>query len=398
VEISPRTLDVPAPASSAARPAPRLGSADEAKSLLESGLDDLPEALAQVDDSGGEGTEIIERATALHLAACQALRPVPVALAEELFERACDDAFGTFDRADETYAELLGKTGLTEYRQLAEAAYARLPALAPGGDNTHTGRRRLLTTILDRFAERDGDVDRRIALRRAALQSAHDYLQLAQFCLSQNRPALALQAAEEGTWLFEDHRATPALVVFVAERLAAEGRGHEAIATLWRGFEHTPSLSLFQALLELDAADAAERALGVVRARQGAAGKADRWRIGALVELELEMLMVTARLLEAWEVSRRHSVPDELLLRLARESEATLPGEAVAAYRRAVERQIGLTNRGAYEAAWRLLVRLAAIETPGEHAAFVDALGARHRAKRSLLPMLNRHMVGRVAS
>ncbi len=307
------------------------GAAADAKALLETVLDDLPEALEQVDDSGGQGTEIIERTAALHLEACRALRPDPVVLAEELFERAETDDYGSFDRADETYADLLGDRGLAEYRRLTEAAYARLPAFASGEAYTISASRRRLTSVLDRFAERDGDVDRRIALRRAALGGAQDYLHLAQFCLSQGRPALALKAAEDGAWLFEDHSAT-ALIVFLAERLAADGRAHEAITALWCGFERTPAFALFQALTELGAPDAADRALGILRARQAATGKADRWRHGALVELELSILMATARLPEAWEVTRRDPVSDSLLLRLAEVSETALPAEAAAAY------------------------------------------------------------------
>ena len=53
--------------------------------------------------------------------------------------------------------------------------------------------------ILDFFAERDGDVEARIALRMRDLSSPWDYLQLAEFCLSQGRQDEALRRAEEGT-------------------------------------------------------------------------------------------------------------------------------------------------------------------------------------------------------
>lgn len=368
------------------------GAAAEAKALLESALDALPGALEQVDDSDGGGTEILERAAALHVAACRALRPDPVTLAAELFERAWDtDGFGTFDTADETYAEVLGDAGLAEYRRLAEAAYARLPPVGRGGVDPKAGDRRQLATMLDRFAARDGDVDRRIALRRAVLASAHDHLSLARFCLEQGRPTLALENAKDGVFLFDDPSATP-LVLFLAERLVAEGKRDEAITALWRGFERAPCLNLFNAIHALGVPDAADRALARLRSQRAAMSTADRWRLAATVELEIDILMATARFAEAWAISRETAVRDNLLLRLADASAELLPQEAASAYRAVVERQISETNRGGYEAACRLLVRLAALEPPADHAAYVGALRARHRMKRSLLPMLDQHL------
>jgi len=315
----------------------------------------------------------------------------------DLAEREWDDPFDTFDGASETYAELLGDAGLAAYRHLAETAYEKLPAIGRGGEDPKAADRRCLVAILDRFAARDGDVDRRIALRRTTLAHAHDHLHFARFCLEQGRPALAVQAAEEGVWLFEDRGATP-LVEFLAERLAAAGRPADAMAALWRGFAKAPAFSLFRALSALGAPGVVDRALVQLRARQQALGKADRWHIAALVELELDILMAAARLPEAWETVRRQGVADRLLLRLAQSTEAALPAEAAAAYRAVIERCIGQTSRGGYEEACRLLARLARLEPAPAHRALVADLRVRHRPKRSLLPMLDRHLAAIPAS
>ena len=63
------------------------------------------------------------------------------------------------------------------------------------------------------------------------------------------------------------------------------------------------------------------------------------------------------RLAEAWALARQHTLPDHILLDLAKVSEAALPAEAAVTYRMLAERQIGLTNRHGYEAACRLLGR-----------------------------------------
>jgi hypothetical protein len=368
------------------------GAAAEAKDLLDSVLDELPGALEQVDDSDGGGTDVLERVAALHVEACRALRPDPLTLAAELFERAWDsDGFGTFDTADETYAEILGEAGLAEYRRLAEAAYASLPPIGRDGADAKAADRRQLTMMLDRFAARAGDVDRRIVLRRAVLADARDHLALARFCLEHGRPDMARETARDGVFLFDDATGT-ALVLFLADRLVAEGRRDEAIATLWRGFERAPALGLFSALHGLGAPDAADRALAMLRSRRATMRGVDHWRIRAMVELQIGILMEAARLAEAWAITREVEVGDTLLLRLADASARHLPDQAARVYSAVLERRIGETSRGGYEDACRLLVRLAALQPRADHAAYVGALRVRHRMKRSLLPMLDRHL------
>jgi hypothetical protein len=159
-----------------------------------------------------------------------------VVLAQELFERALDDSWGTFSRADETYVELLGDAGLAEYRRLAEAAYQRLPPVPRASEDRQAPWRDRLVPSL------------------TVLPSAQGW-----------GPRWLCQTAQDGAWLFEDHSTTP-LIEFLAERLVAEGRKDEAVAALRRGFEQTPSFSLVRAQLALDVAEAADHALEVPRA------------------------------------------------------------------------------------------------------------------------------------
>ncbi len=71
-----------------------------------------------------------------------------------------------------------------------------------------------------------------------------------------------------------------------------------------------------------------------------------------------------------------------------------MPGEALAAYERLVEQQVGLTNKHGYAAACRLVARMGPLRARrGEaaaHRAYVEALLARHRAKRSFVAMLRK--------
>lgn len=369
----------------------RAGGAAEARSLAEFILDELPEALGREEDSDGSGTAALEAAVSLHHAACAALRPDPAELAADLFERAGDDEFGAFDRADERYADLLGPAGLDAYQRLAEAALARLPAIGRGGADPLASDRRWLIEVLDRFAERAGDLDRRIALRRQGLSSGWDYLGLARFCLAHGRAETAREVAEEGVWLFEE-TADRGLVEFLAERLEAEGRAPDALAVLWGAYERQPSPPVLAALMRIGGAEVVDRALPVLRAARARGVRPLAWDHGALLQQEVEVLAGAGRLAEAWEVARRDGASGAVLLWLAGRSEAAMPSEAVWAYRRSVEAAIGLTGRGGYEEACKLLARLAPLESAGAHIAFVEELRTRHRAKRTLVPMLDRHL------
>ncbi len=361
------------------------GSATEARAMIETALDDLALLLDDMSDEEGEGVAALERLAVLHLDACRAAAPDPVTLAEALFELEADDAFEVFHDAAKRYADCLGEAGLAAYRALAEAAHASLPPLDRNGEDSRSDDRRRLTDILDGFAERDGDLELRIRLRRVGLVHPHDHLAFARFCREQGRPLLAREAAEEGAWLFDDHRATP-LILLLAELLTSEGRQAEAIAALWRGLEQAPGMSLVHALLARKAPDVIARTLSLVRA-------VSKGRSGIGAALELDVLMAGGRLDEAWSVAREQAAPDHLLRSLAEASEATLPNEAIRAYREMAERQIQIVTKGGYEGACRLLMRLAPLEAPEAHHAFVRELMVRHRAKKSLLPMLERHLV-----
>jgi hypothetical protein len=164
-------------------------------------------ALQSVDDSNGHGGRLLSRGAGLHLKACRAVRPEPVAFARDLFLRETEEEWGTFHGASETYRDLLGAAGLAEYRRLAEAAWADIKPLRGGARRVQDDRPALyypLLSILESFAARDGDVDAMITIRAKDLSSAYAYLQIAKLCADHDRMADALKWAEDGLWQFED--------------------------------------------------------------------------------------------------------------------------------------------------------------------------------------------------
>ncbi|MFA7429628.1 MAG: DUF6880 family protein [Rhodospirillaceae bacterium] len=237
--------------------------------LIDHAFDRIEAALNEIDDSSGHAGGLLERAHDIHLAACRATRPDAATLAGDLFACEVEGNWDTFHNSATLYADVLGEPGLAEFRRLATAAWEKIPPLV-GKDKTKddysTGRMRL-ATMMDAFAERDGDIEARIAIRARTLTSPWHYLDLARFCLSQGREAEALRRAQEGLWLFEDGPPDERLVTFAADLALRSGQTAEAEALLWRAFERQPSLGLYQHLRQHGGEAARDRAIAALRAR-----------------------------------------------------------------------------------------------------------------------------------
>lgn len=108
------------------------GHAKVARELAERALKLMETAMNELDDSDGYMSVVLERWQDLHLAACKVEKPDPTALAKFLFEWEIKSDWEVFLGAAETYADVLGNSGLALYRELAEARWAKVPPLAPG--------------------------------------------------------------------------------------------------------------------------------------------------------------------------------------------------------------------------------------------------------------------------
>jgi hypothetical protein len=103
--------------------------------LAEYALVAVESAMGSIDDSAGHMGSILERLQELHLKACKKAKPDPESLARRLFGWELRTDYDTFYGAAETYGGILGEKGLAVYRQLAEAEWAKVPALRPGFDD-----------------------------------------------------------------------------------------------------------------------------------------------------------------------------------------------------------------------------------------------------------------------
>jgi uncharacterized Zn finger protein len=347
-------------------------------------IDRIENAIASIDDSDGHCSGLLERARDIHIAAARVARPDSLALARDLFAREMADEYDIFNAAASLYADTLGEKGLEEYRRLAVEAWEKLPPHRAGRQrNEFSDHYRRLAGILDFFAERDGDVDARIALRVKKLSSPWDYLQLAEFCREQGREEEALRRAEEGLWVFEDGRPDERLLFFVADLLTKAGRKDDAAAHLWRAFDKAPSVELYAGLRKLDAKAARERAIEFLQ-RRLAKEKPSQWHYPSdvLVSILTQEKMYDA----AWAAVCRYQASKPTKDALARASERSHPREAIETYAACVE---GLVNSGSgYVEAAKLISRMASLRSAEEHASYLAALKARHGRKRNLMKLL----------
>lgn len=373
-------LDVVADLVSAGRAGPALRLADRAVARVEGALD-------RIDDFNGHCGALLGRACTIHLAAARLEPPEPVRLARDLFAREMGSGYGTFDGAVVRYADVLGEAGLGEYRRLAAEAWQKLPSRSGMAQQQSgfSGDYHRLCAILDFFAERDGDVDARIALRSKDLSWPGLYLQLAEFCLSQGREDEALRRAEDGLWMFEDSNPDERLLLFTVRLLVKAGRKADAEERLWRAFQKVPSVAVFAELRALGGTVARDRALKQLEAgleRQVARS----WFFPA--DFLVGLLIGEGMLDRAWEMVRKRDASPELKERLATRSEATHAGEALAIYAERINQLAALGGDPSYDKAAQLIARMAKLQDAATQGALIAELRLRYARKRNFIKRL----------
>jgi uncharacterized Zn finger protein len=374
------------------------GKAALALPLLDDFFDEMEEALGAVDDSDGHGGDLIARASEIHLRACLAAKPDPVALAGALYAREVDSDWDFFHGASSTYADVLGKEGLAEYRRLADEAWKKIKPLDArrrgDGDDDRYGLRFRLSSILDSFAERDGDLDARIAVRRKDLSTAYDYLEIARLCREQGRDAEALKWTEEGLWQFED-APDGRLVLFAGNIYMRIGRRSDAEKVLWREFERSPSLDFYKPMkVALEkAAEVKDRAVRVLTERLGKPSR-EALRSALPAEVLVQILSYEECFDEAWQVLERHKVGNHVRMRLAEATQNSHPAHAWKAFAGHVETVVSCGGRDNYKEACRYIERIgrlrAVLGEQAAHAAWANELVLRHKAKRTFVELLRR--------
>jgi uncharacterized Zn finger protein len=369
--------------------------------LCEYFLSGIERKLHSVDDSDGSMRPIMERLEELHHKACLKAKPEPAALARRLFERSLKSEWDVFSRAAATHGDVMGKEGRAEYRRLAEAEWAKVPRVEPGGKSQRFDGAFRITFIMETLADLAGDPDAMAAVLERDLSSAYSFLRIAEVYEKAGRRDEALSWAERGCKAFTkgtDGR----LREFLAKEYQRRKRHDESLALIWSDFQERPGLNGFQELKAY--AERAgqwpswrEKAIELVRAGYEAAKKksADRrWFHPDLSDL-VEIFLWERDPETAWAEAQRGGCRPELWLKLASLREESRPQDALPIYRNEVKR---LLDNAGYSPDYAEVVRhvrhvrelMHRLNLQGDFSLYLDQLRTVYKRKRNFMKLLER--------
>ena len=381
------------------------GQAEAAITLAEYGLEAVEGAIEHVDDSDGWMGDMLERLQEIHLEACRQAPPEPVDLAGRLYEIGMESGYGVFWDAVKSYGVILGKEGLSAYRALAEADWAKVPTLGPGDEDPNKyGGRLALTRLMTSFAEASGNLDELIAVKSKDLSSAHDFLQISEACRDAGQPAKALDWAEKGWAAFDDYRRDGRLREFLANCYHEGNRNDEAMGLIWQAFAEMPGLAAYKALehhaTRADAWPAWQaKAMALIHAEIAGAASSTSGRRGRRSASGDGSLLVEVHLYEkndeaAWSAARAHGCFEALWLDLARRRERNHPNDAIEIYSKKVTSLLRQTGNHIYDEAVGYLERVAGLGEAGQNApafkTMIQELRVNQKRKRNLMKLLDR--------
>lgn len=382
------------------------GRAAAVVELAEYAVSRVESAMEECDDSNGELGGLLAHIVELHLDACRAASPDPAALAERLFEYELNGHWETFSSAAELYAEVLGEPGLARYRRLAEAEWAKVPALGPGDDKSQTwhGNRYRITQIMETLARRSGDAEALVAVKARDLSSAWCFLQIAEVYREAGRADKALEWAERGLAAFPQ-RTDGRLREFLIGEYLQRGRGAEAMTLAWAQFAERSDLGGYTGLkatvrqADGDWPNWRDRALKHLRqdiAREFTErNKTGYARMAAPDRSRLVEVLLSEQDIEAaWREAETGGCRDELRLRLADLRAKDHPEDSLAIYRRQAASLVEQTNTPAYEQAMVLIRKIEPLLRNRDGGAqqwsdYLAELRGKFKAKRNFIKLLS---------
>lgn len=229
--------------------------------VIEEAIALAEEALQHIDDSGGEVMPAIVELRKVHLAACNALHPDPVALAERLYGFQMDGQWDTFHEVLPDYAEALGEEGLAAYRQRVERDWLSLPTLGPEHYRSDWSTRRFqVESAMKDIARCTDDFELLVAIQAKNLSSPSCFMTLAGLFREQRREDEALRWVEQGIAAFPNERNDDLLSLAIELQLAL-GQHAEVERLAWQRFEQAPGCGQFFKLMEVAGLVGCEAAL-----------------------------------------------------------------------------------------------------------------------------------------
>jgi len=364
----------------------------QAVTLLEYAYGQANASMQWIDDSDGYLSGISSDIGEMHLTACESARPDPVALARRLVDLELTSELDAFHRAAETYVDVLGTTGLAEYRRLIEPAWHKL------GDNEDVGSSRdySIREAMIGVALASGDADELIRVRSRSLRMPDDYLEIVRELTEAGRSQEAIEWAQRGlTAMAERTWQTPPLREALAALLREAGDTVGSVKLFDDEYRRSPSLAAYRRLL--DEADllgerATIRAAALDHLRRKVAAQPTAGR-GRPSDVLIEILLFDGEIDDAWAIAGEHGCADGQWLSLAAARQHDHPLDAIPIYQRAALAAIDAKNNKGYATAVDHLGRIRQLaQKAGDPALFARLLAeirANHKPKRNLMALLD---------
>nr|CRH06485.1 Protein of unknown function. Containing zinc ion binding domain [Candidatus Magnetococcus massalia] len=382
------------------------GHAEAVIEITEHALGVMERAVEQVDDSDGDMGMLIEELQEIHLNACRKAKLDPVLLAEQLFEWELGSAWGIFYHAAETYAAVLGESGLARYRALTEAAWASVKAVGPGERDSgrFNSKRFRITSMMESLAKSTGDVEQLVAIKSRDLSHAYNYLTIAEIYRKDGQEEKALEWAEKGWKAFSNERRDERLRAFIADAYHRAGRHAEAMAMTWEAFQDRPSFDLYQDLAKnAKRANAwpewREKALALIRKEIGSSKKKSGgqrgWGAPQLDHSALVAIFLWEGDMEtAWLEAREGGCSGPLWLELAELRGKIDPYNSVQIYREHIRILLKRADKKNYVESVQYLGKikklLKAMGKPEDFGPIVAGIRNEHKRKKNLMALLDK--------
>ena len=387
----------------------KSGQADAVIQLTEFALHKAEDAVENMDDSDGYMHGIFERLQTLHLEACHKAKPDPQVLAKRLFKWELTGEWEVFLGAAARYADVLGKSGMECYRELAQAEWRKVKPLTRGArkpaDHEVAHGRFTITYIMETLAQQTGDVEELVEVLRHDLSHPYSFLRIAEAYKEAGKADKALEWAERGISTFPDTRDSR-LLEFVVDEYHRLKRQDEAMGLMWQLFTDRPGLEQYRQLKQHAnrckqwshwRKQALDHLLELLKNKPAKIRTSGNFYLSyafgprsVLVEIHLWENNMDA----AWELAQGGDLHEKLWLKLADKRAKQHPDDAIKIYRNQIESAVSKTNKKAYSVAVHYLKKIRTLMTQsGREKAFssyLNTLRTTHKRKRSFIAMIEK--------